>query len=96
MPEGFIRFYICNIEGEQLTPNYEYYGQRWHEFKHSIGLNWSGRPYMSQILALGNIVSRTAITSRPYLDRITHELFQTLGLRIGDNSVLLIDYQLLY
>ena len=95
MPEGFIRFYICNIDGNQLTPNYEYYDERWYEYNDALGMNWSGRPFLYQILAHGDSDARTAITTRPYLDRITRELFQTLGLKIDDKTILLIDYQLL-
>lgn len=92
VPESIIRFYICRHDGEQLSPNYDYYQNSWHEDPNSLGLNWSGRPYLHQVLALGDLVSRTEITTRPYRDRLTRELFQTLGLKLDDERILLVDY----
>jgi EAL domain-containing protein (putative c-di-GMP-specific phosphodiesterase class I) len=94
MPNGFIRFYICNLEGEQLSPNYDFFHQCWYEDTHSIGSNWSGRPYLYQVLAHGDMALRNEMTTRPYRDRITRELFQTISLKIDGDTILLIDYQL--
>lgn len=91
-PLGFIRFYICQKDGAQLSPNYDFYHGRWHEDLDFVGLNWSGRPYLHQVIALGDIVSRNEVTSRPYRDRLTRELFQTQGLRLDDGRILLVDY----
>ncbi|MFC3150581.1 EAL domain-containing protein [Litoribrevibacter euphylliae] len=92
MPEGFIRFYICAKNGDQLSPNYEYYDQQWHQETAYIGYNWSGRPYFHQVLAISDILSRTEVTSRPYRDRASRELFQTIGINLDDRRVLLVDY----
>lgn len=92
MPEGFIRFYICSKNGEQLSPNYEYYDHQWHQETAYIGYNWSGRPYFHQVLAISDMLSRTEVTSRPYRDQASRELFQTIGINLDDRRVLLVDY----
>ncbi|GLQ29647.1 EAL domain-containing protein [Litoribrevibacter albus] len=92
MPEGFIRFYICSISGEQLSPNYEYFDGQWYQEPSFIGYNWSGRPYFYQVLAISDMLSRTEVTSRPYRDRASRELFQTIGIKLDEGRVLLVDY----
>lgn len=91
-PNGFIRFYVCREDGVQLSPNYDYYQNSWHQDASPLGLNWSGRPYLHQVIALGDIASRNEITSRPYRDRLTRELFQTQGLKLSNGRILLVDY----
>jgi EAL domain-containing protein (putative c-di-GMP-specific phosphodiesterase class I) len=96
VPEGFIRFYICNFEGEQLTPNYIYDQGEWRSDPSALGMNWSGRPFLHQVLALENLVDRTEFTTRPYRDRISGKLFKTIGLNIPDEQILFVDYEVLF
>lgn len=91
-PEGFVRFYVCQQDGRQLSPNYDYYQNQWHAQPEYMGLNWSGRPYLHQVIALSDIVARDEIASRPYRDRLTRRLFQTQGLRLADGRILLVDF----
>ncbi len=92
-PQGFIRFYICNQHGEQLSPNYDYYQSAWHIDSQCVGMNWSGRPFLYQVLALNTLMERQVVTTRPYRDRTSRELFQTLGLKLDAERILLIDYE---
>jgi len=92
-PEGFIRFYICQTDGEQLSPNYDFYQDAWHIDQKCIGMNWSGRPFLYQVLALNNLLERQVVTTRPYRDRTTRELFQTLGLTLDHSTIMLVDYE---
>lgn len=96
VPKGFIRFYICNFEGVQLTPNYNYDQGEWRRDPRTIGMNWSGRPFLHQVLALENLVDRTEFTTRPYRDRISRKLFKTIGLKIPKDRILFVDYEVLF
>ena len=93
VPEGFIRFYVCNFDGEQLTPNYNYAHGNWQLDSSAQGMNWSGRPFLYQVLALENLANRTEFSTRPYRDRISGKLFKTIGLKIPDEQIVLVDYE---
>lgn len=91
-PKDFIRFYICRRDGEQLSPNYEYVNNIWQVDKSYVGLNWSGRPYLYQVIAVGFTTSKTEICSRPYRDHASKYLCQTIGVHLDDQRILLADY----
>ncbi|WP_320822689.1 EAL domain-containing protein [Reinekea sp.] len=87
-----IRFYVCNLDGTQLSPNYEYSPLGWHRDPSSKGLNWSARPFLYQVLALGEIGDRSEFTTRPYRDRASRQMLKTIGLKMRDNRILFVDY----
>ncbi|MFT5717316.1 MAG: EAL domain-containing protein (putative c-di-GMP-specific phosphodiesterase class I) [Oleiphilaceae bacterium] len=96
VPEGFIRFYICSYESEQLTPNYNYGQGGWRRDSSPLGMNWSGRLFLHKVLALENLVDRTEFTTGPYRDRISGKLFKTIGLKIPEDRILFVDYEVLF
>lgn len=57
-PEGFVRFYICQPNGDQISPNYDYAAGDWIQDASCLGMNWSGRPFLYQILALKQLMER--------------------------------------
>jgi EAL domain-containing protein (putative c-di-GMP-specific phosphodiesterase class I) len=89
---NFIRFYICRSDGEQLTANYEYTGGQWHIDDSYIGLNWSGRPYLYQVIAVGSSLTKSEICSRPYRDHASKNLCQTIGVILDEQCILFADY----
>ncbi len=91
-PNNFIRFYICRSDGEQLSPNYEYKKDTWNIDENYIGLNWSGRPYLYQVIAVGSSLTKTEICSRPYRDHASKNLCQTIGVILDEHCILLADY----
>lgn len=91
-PANFIRFYICRRDGQQLSPNYEYNNNEWHIDESYVGLNWSGRPYLYQVIAVDATLSKSEICSRPYRDHASKNLCQTIGVNLDKQSILLVDY----
>jgi len=87
-----VRFYVCDLDGTQLSPNYEYGTLGWYSDPSSQGLNWSGRPFLYQVLALGKIGDRNEFTTRPYRDRASRQMLETIGLKMRDNRILFVDY----
>ncbi len=92
-PEGFVRFYICQPNGDQISPNYDYAAGGWIKDNSCLGMNWSGRPFLYQILALKQLMERQCVTTRPYRDRTSGTMLQTLGLTLDNDRILLIDYE---
>ena len=46
-----LRFFLCDAYGTQISPNYEWTGQRWRQDPRYLDHNWSWRPYFYRILA---------------------------------------------
>ncbi len=92
VPANFIRFYICRRDGQQLSPNYEYKNNEWHIDESYVGLNWSGRPYLYQVIAVDATLSKSEVCSRPYRDHASKNLCQTIGVSLDEQSILLVDY----
>jgi EAL domain-containing protein (putative c-di-GMP-specific phosphodiesterase class I) len=90
--ENIVRFYVCGKNGEQLSPNYDYGRQNWLIDESYMGLNWSSRPYLYQMLAVANINPTREVISRPYRDRTSRELLQSIGLKLNESSILIVDY----
>jgi EAL domain-containing protein (putative c-di-GMP-specific phosphodiesterase class I) len=90
--ENIVRFYVCGKSGEQLSPNYDYDSQNWLIDESYMGLNWSSRPYLYQMLAVANINPTREVISRPYRDRTSRELLQSIGLKLNESSILIVDY----
>ncbi len=95
LPKGtsdFIRFYVCRRDGEQLSPNYKYVYNQWHVDHSYVGLNWSGRPYLYQTIAVSSTMSKSEICSRPYRDHGSKRLCQTIGVDLDEQRILFVDY----
>lgn len=89
---GFLRLYLCNNDGEQISSNFNFADGKWLEDSTRIGFNWAWRPYFYQLLALESIKdSYRLITSERYRDFNSDVLCKTLSLRLDDEHVLLID-----
>lgn len=89
---GVIRFYLCNNEGYQLSPDFNFSENKWFTDPRKIGFNWSWRPYFFQLLALEDGEERNRIiTSERYRDFSTDLLCKTLSLRLDSERILLVD-----
>lgn len=91
--DEFIRFYICNREGEQITPNFNYspIQQSWDADLRPIGFNWAWRPYFYQ-LSVHGLSGRNRLTaSNPYQDLDSGRLCKTMATLIDNQRVLLVD-----
>lgn len=89
---GVIRFYLCDNNGYQLSPDFNFSEDKWFTDPRKIGFNWSWRPYFFQLLALESVGDRDRIiTSERYRDFGTDLLCKTLSLRLDSDRILLVD-----
>ena len=84
-----LRFFLCDAYGTQISPNYEWTGERWQQDPRYLDHNWSWRPYFYRILAESGEDSRVILSSR-YRDATTNQYCMTSGLFIDDSRHLLL------
>lgn len=91
------RFYICNDEGFQTSPNIVRKNKEWDVQEEAIGKNWSWRPYfLLNIIKLRN--DEKGELSSIYSDIETGELTRTYSMAISEHEYLFVDitYDYLY
>jgi EAL domain-containing protein (putative c-di-GMP-specific phosphodiesterase class I) len=89
---GVLRFYVCDTEGNQISPNFNFGEGKWHEEQRGGEFNWSWRSYFYQLLAIEHAHdSHRIVTSEHYRDFSTGRLCKTLSLRLDEKRILLID-----
>jgi EAL domain-containing protein (putative c-di-GMP-specific phosphodiesterase class I) len=89
---NIVRFYLCDNQGKQISPNFNFTENRWFTDPRKIGFNWSWRPYFFQLIALeNNGDAGRIVTSERYLDFDTDLLCKTLALRLDKERILLTD-----
>lgn len=87
-----IRFYLCDNQGYQLSPDFSFTEEKWFTDPRKIGFNWSWRPYFYQLLALeANGDKDRIVTSERYRDFGSELLCKTLSLRLDPDRILLVD-----
>tara|TARA_Y100001970_G_scaffold264015_1_gene350118 strand:- start:2847 stop:4010 length:1164 start_codon:yes stop_codon:yes gene_type:complete len=84
-----LRCFLCDAEGTQISPNFEWRGDAWHTDPRYLDHNWSWRPYFYQILAEAGEDSRVILSNR-YRDATTNQYCMTSGLFIDDSRHLLL------
>lgn len=89
---NIIRFYLCNNQGRQISPNFNFTASQWFTDPQKIGFNWSWRPYFFQLIALESMGDcERIVTSERYHDFDTDLLCKTLSLRLDSDRILLVD-----
>ena len=88
---GVTRFFACDFNGNQISPNYEITPTHIHEDNTCLGRNWSHRPYFPLLLALNETVESRQIVSKPYFDKSTKALCKTRGFVLNKEEILFID-----
>ncbi|HWL12261.1 MAG TPA: EAL-associated domain-containing protein [Ureibacillus sp.] len=91
------RFYICNDEGFQISPNIVRHNGKWDVEACAVGKNWSWRPYfLFNIIKIKN--SETGNLSSIYSDIETGELTRTFSMALNEHEYLFVDitYDYLY
>ena len=90
-----LRFYICNNEGFQTSPNFNCLDNQWITDSSMVGYNWSWRPYFYPLVAQENmsltIPPDSLITSERYKDFASDSLCKTISTRLDMDRILLID-----
>jgi hypothetical protein len=86
------RFYLCDNQGKQISPNFNFTENKWFTDPRKINFNWSWRPYFFQLIALESSGDCDRIvTSERYHDFDTDLLCKTLALRLDNERILLTD-----
>ncbi len=89
---GLLRFYLCDNEGNQISPNFNFSNNTWFADTTQLGFNWAWRPYFYEVLALkADKVHNPIVISEYYRDFSSEILCKTFALRLDDLRVLLID-----
>lgn len=90
---ALIRFYICNREGTQLTPNYNFNQQQgiWEQDDHHQGFNWAWRPYFFQLSAIIPQQPDRLVASPRYQDITSGAPCKTMATLLDQDRVLLVD-----
>lgn len=84
------RFYICNEEGFQTSPNIVRKDGEWQVEKDALGKNWSWRPYfLFNMIRLRN--DGKGELSNVYSDIKTGELTRTFSMALDDHEYLFVD-----
>ena len=88
--DQLLRFYICDRQGNQISPNYENSERGWIKDEKHRGYNWSWRPYFFELLGAFDMQNRI-VFSEPYQDIHGGQNTQTAVMFIDDQRVLLAD-----
>jgi len=84
------RFYICNEEGFQISPNIVRKNGEWVVEEEALGKNWSWRPYfLLNIIKLKD--DAKGELSNIYSDIKTGELTRTFSMKLDDDEYLFVD-----
>lgn len=85
-----LRFFICNRQGVQISPNWHYAASGWQADASVVGANWSWRPYFYQLIGSGDY-DRRVLRSPGYIDIASGRECYTLSLALDGERVLLVD-----
>lgn len=91
---GILRFYLCNQEGMQTSPNFNFSDNKWFTDSSKIGFNWCWRPYYYHLLAVEKTEPENLnrfVTSELYKDFNSDMLCKTLSIRLDSDRILLVD-----
>ncbi len=85
-----LRCFVCDREGRQVSPNYNYTDSQWLQDDSVLGHNWSWRPWFYQLVAAEDY-SRRILRSPPYMDISGGQRCFTLTLALDEARVLVVD-----
>ena len=91
---GILRFYLCDNNGLQTSPNFNFSNNSWFSDPTKIGYNWSWRSYFYHLLAMEKTHSDDLnhfVTSERYKDFASEVLCKTLSTRLDPDRILLVD-----
>ncbi len=88
---GIMRYFICDMAGNQVSPNYEITDEGVVAENKYYGFNWSWRPYFPTLLSLRDRAGFNLVASTIYRDVNTGRLCKTFGLFLLDRHILLVD-----
>jgi len=90
-PEAWLRMYVCNGWGYQVTPNYtRTYKDGWQQEQQYLGRNWCWRPYFLRRVVEARYQGR-GVLSQPYMDLETRINLWTFVYPLTQDLFLFID-----
>ena len=90
-PESWLRMYVCNGWGYQVTPNYtRTYKEGWRQEQQYLGRNWCWRPYFLRRVVEARYQGR-GVLSQPYMDLETRINLWTFVYPLTQDLFLFID-----
>lgn len=90
---GALRFFLCDKQGIQISPNYELSPSGIQTDPSYQGYNWSWRPYFPTLLAMEHRPQSDLVASGAYRDANNRKLCKTFGVFLDSDRILLIDAQ---
>ncbi len=91
MKIGVLRYYICTMDADQVSPNYELSDGKVKLNPDFSGRNWSHRPYFPLALELRQLKEGRVVLSDPYRDRTLGKLTKTYMASLSLNHILMVD-----
>ncbi|MCP8899509.1 EAL domain-containing protein [Gilvimarinus xylanilyticus] len=88
---GMLRFYWCDEQGTQTSPNYELVPEAVVPEHCYVGSNWSHRPYFPRLMGIRDLPLEQMVVSEAYRDIRSGDMCKTYALRQSDSAVLLLD-----
>jgi EAL domain-containing protein (putative c-di-GMP-specific phosphodiesterase class I) len=88
---GVMRFFLCDSDGTQLSPNYEIGADGIAIDNRFVGHNWCWRPYFPTLTTMRHRAGFDLVASTAYRDANSGQLCKTFGLFLDDQRVLLVD-----
>ena len=87
---GVIRYFICNREGRQLSPTYQFIDESLELDRCMQGRYRTQRPYVEMLTTIDS--QSVTHSSRNHLDHHTKRLCQTYMDVLSDDQVIMVDY----
>ena len=91
---GILRFYLCDNQGIQTSPNFNFSKNQWYADPLKVGFNWSWRSYFYYLIAMEQTEAddlHNFVTSERYKDFNSEQLCKTLSIRLDSERILLVD-----
>jgi len=88
---GILRYFLCRVDGTQVSPNFEVTNSGIEEDEQYIGFNWSFRPYFHALVAMDTVKPQQLILSKIYRDSSSQEMCKTFSTYLSKDLVLLVD-----
>ncbi len=88
---GVLRFYWCNYEGTQTSPNFELGYDGVIAEQAYLGSNWSHRPYYPRLIGIRDLAVEQIVVSDIYRDIRSGDMCKTYALALSDTHIMLLD-----
>lgn len=88
---GVLRFYLCNSDGTQVSPNFEMSGSELQLDDTMMGCNWSHRPYFHRLIGIRQLPLEQMVISDAYRDIRSGDMCKTYALVLANRDILMLD-----